>query len=584
MPISDRLRVTPARRSLTPAVYRLRPHVHVHASRSHPPVLECRPTLAPPPVGASGVPSLSAGGRLVFRAAPRTTLPAPAPLGPRSVLLAPPQRAPVAPAAASPSLRRVSFALVPALSAGIAPPVGATPARAEAALANLATAQSLGMVEALVSSRSHSRWEVEPSSDERMRLALLREEVHSEAAIANAPTYQKELASALKWATLFRAEFPSRPLFVRNRDAGDSSFNAETKALLFGFVRKHGSIKKGHEGAPLKASSVEGTISTLFAFAGRLAEQEHLISPDIGETTFAQLRKRGREVDGPSGARRVEDPLRAQHLRAAFQGARPALERSSPMGQLRHATLLFEHNILGRTKEVCPRRQGEVDQGRDLVIASFDWDAAAAMAPPAVVVWVAPSKDPTQKKPRYPMLIQRRSIDAAFGADPMCTYDALLSVWTFLAEWVHPSLWTSTMFFRVPDLSMFSPPRVDHFVGPPSPERIDPSCWRPLADRDITRWVKEAAIAAGVDPSRRAGRALRMGGAADLYDIFGPAGERYIRERGRWASDVAQIYQRVSASAHGELSRVIGDSEGLDLQSMLSGWSQLAVSHGRCRL
>ena len=55
-----------------------------------------------------------------------------------------------------------------------------------------------------------------------------------------------------------------------------------------------------------------------------------------------------------------------------------------------------------------------------------------------------------------------------------------------------------------------------------------------------------------------------------------------IRERGRWGSDVAQIYQRVSAAAHGDISRTIGDSVGADLQSMLTGWCQTAVSHGRC--
>jgi hypothetical protein len=73
-----------------------------------------------------------------------------------------------------------------------------------------------------------------------------------------------------------------------------------------------------------------------------------------------------------------------------------------------------------------------------------------------------------------------------------------------------------------------------------------------------------------------------MGGASDLYDLYGPAAERYIRERGRWSSDVAQIYQRVSAAAHGLLSRTIGDSAGADLQSLLAGWCQAAVSHGRC--
>jgi len=45
---------------------------------------------------------------------------------------------------------------------------------------------------------------------------------------------------------------------------------------------------------------------------------------------------------------------------------------------------------------------------------------------------------------------------------------------------------------------------------------------------------------------------------------------------------VAQIYQGVSASLHAELSRTIGDADGIDLQSLLRGWSQLAVTHGRC--
>ena len=67
-----------------------------------------------------------------------------------------------------------------------------------------------------------------------------------------------------------------------------------------------------------------------------------------------------------------------------------------------------------------------------------------------------------------------------------------------------------------------------------------------------------------------------------MYDLYGADAERYVRERGRWASDIAQIYARVSASAHGEISRRLGDSAGLDLQSMLNGWSQAAVSHGRC--
>ena len=73
--------------------------------------------------------------------------------------------------------------------------------------------------------------------------------------------------------------------------------------------------------------------------------------------------------------------------------------------------------------------------GVDLVIAAFDWDAAAQMQPPALVIWLRPSKDPTQRKPRYPMLVQRRSsfADAPRGSDPMCTFDALSAAWEVLA-------------------------------------------------------------------------------------------------------------------------------------------------------
>jgi hypothetical protein len=110
---------------------------------------------------------------------------------------------------------------------------------------------------------------------------------------------------------------------------------------------------------------------------------------------------------------------------------------------------------------------------------------------------------------------------------------------------------------------------------------LTPPPLRPTSD-DVAGWVKEAALAAGLDPAAYGAKALRMAGATDLYNIYGPSAERYIRERGRWSSDVAQIYQRVSAAMHGALSRTIGDSVGPDLQSLLSGWCQTAVSHGRC--
>jgi hypothetical protein len=252
------------------------------------------------------------------------------------------------------------------------------------------------------------------------------------------------------------------------------------------------------------------------------------------------------------------------HLKTAFEGN---LERTSVVGIVRAAALLVGHNTLARGRDlgIDGSPNGALDPSRDITIAAFDWRAGARMSPPAFVLWMHPSKDPTQRKKRYPMLIQRRSATAPVGSDPLCTYDAVVRAWPILAESIPPGEWASTAFFRVP-------------IAPEDP----PSRWRPLTSDGVAGWVKEAALAAGLDPAAYGAKALRMAGASDLYDLYGPLAERYIRERGRWSSDVAQIYQRVSAATHGMLSRTIGDSTGPDLQSLLSGWSQTAVSHGRC--
>jgi hypothetical protein len=41
-----------------------------------------------------------------------------------------------------------------------------------------------------------------------------------------------------------------------------------------------------------------------------------------------------------------------------------------------------------------------------------------------------------------------------------------------------------------------------------------------------------------------------MGGSTDCKELTGEAGKALIKRRGRWASDVAEIYQRELASSH----------------------------------
>jgi hypothetical protein len=147
----------------------------------------------------------------------------------------------------------------------------------------------------------------------------------------------------------------------------------------------------------------------------------------------------------------------------------------------------------------------------------------------------------------------------------MCAFDALRAAWDVLFAPIPPPLWAELAFFRPPSLD-------------------PPTQWRPIKVYDVALWVGQAAEAARLPAASYGSRALRMGGATDLYDLFGPAARDHIQDRGRWSFDVAQIYQRVSASTHGLISRSIADSDGRDLQSLLRGWSQPAAMHGRCPL
>jgi hypothetical protein len=358
---------------------------------------------------------------------------------------------------------------------------------------------------------------------------------------------------------------PSRELFVRNLEPADGEYNIATLLRLHEFIRESGNKRPGKlAGITLKESSISGILSTLHAHLACLAG-----GPLYNPGANASLLKAGKQMraeDGPPGDRAIAAPLRARHLRSAFASGR--LDRTSPVGRARAACLLLCHNLLARGRDVgVDASSRTVDPSRDLTIAAFDWAAGAALSPPALVVWLHPSKDPQQRKRRYPMLIQRRSSNTPFLSDPMCTFDALVDAWAVLAAPIPKAAWPATPFFRIP-------------ANPTDAPRL----WKPIVSDDVGVWVKEAALAAEIDPAPLGVRALRMGGATDLYDIYGPPGERLIRERGRWSSDIAQIYQRVSAAAHGQLSRSIGDSAGVDLQSLLAGWSQSSATHGRCPL
>eukprot|EP00965_Chrysotila_dentata_P227444 6196023-Pleurochrysis_carterae.AAC.2 len=61
----------------------------------------------------------------------------------------------------------------------------------------------------------------------------------------------------------------------------------------------------------------------------------------------------------------------------------------------------------------------------------------------------------------------------------------------------------------------------------------------------------------------------------------GEEGMTMIQQRGRWGSDVAQVYQRAIVDGQLRVSGELRDAEqGEDLEALCAGWSQPASFRG----
>eukprot|EP00965_Chrysotila_dentata_P209501 6185330-Pleurochrysis_carterae.AAC.1 len=88
------------------------------------------------------------------------------------------------------------------------------------------------------------------------------------------------------------------------------------------------------------------------------------------------------------------------------------------------------------------------------------------------------------------------------------------------------------------------------------------------------------ATALGMAPDEFGGKAWRIGGATDLRDVLGEGGISQINQRGRWATDIAQVYQRAIVDQQLRASADVGSARGEDLESLCAGWSQPASFRG----
>ena len=397
-------------------------------------------------------------------------------------------------------------------------------------------------------------WTQLPSTTEAAEARRILAEHHRLVRTANKG--DQRLGTALIYLKLFTTRFPSRKLF-HSLDGGHTRaaarHNSETKGMLATFIREHGSIKKGSEGAPLKQATVAGYVSAIATectVAGGYAPTDE--KTDVG---VARAGRSMRRQDGKAGrgTRKLRRGIRAQHLRAA---AAKGIDRFSRAGARRWARATVAHNLYLRGGEAGIEGSGGIedfspDQGH-MTPSSVTWFSAAEAGQPrpSVRLMVMPIKDKNDSLPAVPQFIMRRNgPEVTQGGDPTCAYDALAIMWQMDVAHL-----TAEEMLEVP---LFQ----SDVDGQP-------------ANTDVMRADARAIGAlAGLQAKDLGGTSFRIGGAEDTYDVLGLAGEAIIRERGRWHSDIHQLYQRCSASMHMQVSVQIGESTGVSLEALGDGWA-----------
>ena len=391
-------------------------------------------------------------------------------------------------------------------------------------------------------------WREGASEQEMVAGAQLVERMRARAAAANMS--DSRLVTALGWLEDFVAAYPHRILVQPlggEHHYSNAVHNEESFGMLQEFILERGSKQKGRAGQAITAKTAAGYVSAIRAEAG-LGAGYRLFDAQFA-VEVPRAAKFARRLDGPAGTRKLRRGLRAQHFAAAAAGG---FDRSTRPGVRRWARMLSAHNLLMRGGEPGTTDDDVWDPDR----GHISWDSVKWLTPAetaseyaAVRLLVMPIKDPDAKYKPVPLLIRRRQLPfVPRGADAVCTYDALATMWDMDVALVSDRA-------RTPLFSV---------EGPGS---------RAVTTSDMRDDARAVGAAVGIPVSELGGPSFRIGGAEDFYDVLGPASQEIIDQRGRWHSDIAEIYKRCSATSHLSASAAVGDAAGISLEALGDGWA-----------
>ena len=405
-------------------------------------------------------------------------------------------------------------------------------------------------------------WEGQPSQVEVERVAQVDADVRRRVDTARMQSKDKRTATGLGALEGVRMSMPSLVLFKPLAHAGDlqtSVYNEEALCRIATAIRERRNIL---------ANSISGYVSAIKT----LVEAQHrqpLLCPMASGKLLSALYLQMRREDGPRANRRLGRAMRSAHIRIVASQPGYAARALTPDGCMEHALRHACHQCFLRPGEVgtpddqpfCPATQ--LVCGR----SSVQWvTAAQAKADrPKLFILVLSIKDTEAKRKRVPTTIEPRSPGGG-SVDLFCPYLAIWAWWSMRTANVPEENWDSLPLFLVPGTH---------------PASTDTS--RVFAASHLLPILRRDAALVGFPPDEVFGNAYRIGGATDLRDApsnrTGPPigmeqATRMIKDRGRWYSDIFEIYERGSLEEHALASAAITEAGGIDLEQILTGWVQ----------
>jgi hypothetical protein len=98
---------------------------------------------------------------------------------------------------------------------------------------------------------------------------------------------------------------------------------------------------------------------------------------------------------------------------------------------------------------------------------------------------------------------------------------------------------------------------------------------KPISTDQYRALVKRTVLLLGQDPKHFGAHSTRIGGATDLAST-GRASQLLLQAKGRWASDIAAIYARMTRKQQLAVSDLMYESHGRDLEEIMPEFSQPA--------